>query len=80
MTVMVVIYSIIALVNLGSAATPATFWKTTTKNEYFIEEELLTVAKTLRTFRLVRNFLKENWNDFKENIKNLIEKYGFVMA
>lgn len=36
MTVMVVIYSIIALVNLGSAATPTTFWKTTTKNEYFI--------------------------------------------
>ena len=30
------------------------------KNEYFIEEELVEVAKTLRTFRLIKNFLKDN--------------------
>ena len=30
------------------------------KNEYFLEEELVDIAKTLRTFRLVKNFLKEN--------------------
>ena len=30
------------------------------KNEYFIEEELVDIAKSMRTFRLVRNFLKEN--------------------
>ena len=36
------------------------FAKLREKNEYFVEEELLSVAKTFRTFRLVRNFLKEN--------------------
>ena len=36
------------------------FKKLKEKNEYFIEEELVDIAKTLRTFRLVRNFLKEN--------------------
>lgn len=36
------------------------FKKLREKNEYFVEEELVTVAKTFRTFRLVRNFLKEN--------------------
>lgn len=30
------------------------------KNEYFNEEELVDIAKTIRTFRLVKNFLKEN--------------------
>lgn len=30
------------------------------KHEYFNEEELFDIAKTLRTFRLVRNFIKEN--------------------
>ena len=30
------------------------------KNEYFIEEELVDIAKSMRTFRVVRNFLKEN--------------------
>ena len=30
------------------------------KNEYFKEEELIDIAKTLRVFRLVNNFLKEN--------------------
>jgi len=36
------------------------FSKIKTKNEYFLEEELVDIAKTLKTFRLVRNFLKEN--------------------
>ncbi|MBO5739288.1 endonuclease MutS2 [bacterium] len=30
------------------------------KNEYFIEEELVDIAKSMRTFRLVKNFLKDN--------------------
>lgn len=30
------------------------------KHEYFAEEELIDIAKTMRTFRLVRNFIKEN--------------------
>lgn len=30
------------------------------KHEYYNEEELLDIAKTMRTFRLVRNFIKEN--------------------
>ena len=44
------------------------------KNEYFIEEELVDVAKTLRTFRLVKNFLKESLNPdsvFKDFIENI---------
>lgn len=36
------------------------FSKLREKNEYFIEEELVDIAKSMRTFRLVRNFLKEN--------------------
>ena len=36
------------------------FTKLKNKNEYFVEEELVDIAKTLRTFRLVRNYLKEN--------------------
>lgn len=36
------------------------FTKLREKNEYFVEEELVDIAKTIRTFRLVRNFLKEN--------------------
>ena len=36
------------------------FAKLREKNEYFIEEELVDIAKSLRTFRLVKNFLKEN--------------------
>ena len=30
------------------------------KNEYFVEEELVDIAKTMRISRLVKNFLKEN--------------------
>ena len=36
------------------------FKKIREKNEYFVEDELVNIAKTLRIFRLVRNFLKEN--------------------
>ena len=36
------------------------FTKLREKNEYFIEEELVDIAKSLRTSRIVRNFLKEN--------------------
>ena len=36
------------------------FSKLREKNEYFIEEELVDIAKSMRTFRVVRNFLKEN--------------------
>ena len=36
------------------------FSKLREKNEYFVEEELVDIAKSMRTFRLVRNFLKEN--------------------
>lgn len=36
------------------------FSKLREKNEYFVEEELVDIAKTMRTSRLVRNFLKEN--------------------
>lgn len=35
------------------------FSKLKEKNEYFIEEELVDIAKSMRTSRLVRNFLKE---------------------
>ena len=30
------------------------------RNEYFVEEELVDIAKAMRTSRIVRNFLKEN--------------------
>ena len=30
------------------------------KNEYFVEEELVDIAKSMRTSRIVKNFLKEN--------------------
>ncbi len=36
------------------------FTKLKEKNEYFIEEELVDIAKSMRTSRLVKNFLKEN--------------------
>ena len=36
------------------------FSKLMEKNEYFIEEELVDVAKSLRTARIVKNYLKEN--------------------
>ena len=34
------------------------FNKIKEKNEYFVEEELIDIAKTLRVFRIVRNFIK----------------------
>ena len=33
------------------------------KNEYYNEDELCNIAKSLRTFRLIKNFLKENLDD-----------------
>lgn len=36
------------------------FSKLREKNEYFVEEELVDIAKSMRIFRLVRNFLKES--------------------
>ena len=36
------------------------FRKLKERNEYFTEEELVLIAKSMRTSRLVRNFLKEN--------------------
>ena len=36
------------------------FKKLRERNEYFTEEELVLIAKSMRTSRLVRNFLKEN--------------------
>lgn len=36
------------------------FKKLREQNEYFVEEELVEVAKSMRVFRVVRNFLKEN--------------------
>ena len=40
------------------------------KNEYYIEEELFDIAKTMRTSRVVRNFLKEN-SVYNSNLNNL---------
>lgn len=42
------------------------------KNEYFIEEELISIAKSMRVFRLVKNFLKENLEP-DSMLKNLSE-------
>ena len=36
------------------------FSKLREKSEYFVEEELIDIAKAMRTSRIVRNFLKEN--------------------
>jgi len=36
------------------------FTKLREKSEYFIEEELVDIAKSMRTSRIVKNFLKEN--------------------
>ena len=40
------------------------------RNEYFVEEELVDIAKTMRTSRVVRNFLKENL-PFDASMQNL---------
>ncbi len=36
------------------------FLKLRERNEYFVEEELVDIARAMRTSRIVRNFLKEN--------------------
>ena len=46
------------------------FSKLKEKSEYFIEEELIDIAKSLRTSRVVRNFLKENLQ-FDTNMSKL---------
>ena len=44
------------------------FSKLKERSEYFVEEELLDIAKSMRTFRLIKNFLKENLEcDFEMN-------------
>ena len=46
------------------------FTKLKERNEYFSEEELVDIAKTMRTSRIVRNFLKETL-PFDANMQNL---------
>ena len=40
------------------------------KNEYYVEEELIDIAKTMRTSRIVRNFLKEN-SEYNSKLNDL---------
>ena len=49
------------------------FSKLREKSEYFIEEELVDIAKSMRTARIVKNFLKENL-DYETNLSKLAEK------
>ena len=48
------------------------FTKLKAQNEYFVEEELVDIAKTMRTSRVVRNFLKENlrFDAMMQNLTN----------
>lgn len=46
------------------------FTKLRERNEYFVEEELIDIAKSMRTSRVVRNFLKENL-PFDASMQNL---------
>lgn len=48
------------------------FDKIKEKNQYFSEEELIEIAKSMRTFRLVKNFIKENIQ-FDSNLNKLAE-------
>jgi len=43
------------------------------KHEYFTEEELTDIAKSMRTFRLVRNFVKENL-PYETNLAKLADE------
>ena len=49
------------------------FSKLRERNEYFVEEELVDIAKSMRTSRIVRNFLKENL-PFDASMQNLADK------
>ena len=49
------------------------FSKLRERNEYFVEEELVDIAKSMRTSRVVRNFLKENL-PFDASMQNLTDK------
>lgn len=42
------------------------------RNEYFVEEELVDIAKAMRTSRIVRNFLKENLQ-FDTSMQKLVD-------
>lgn len=48
------------------------FSKLRERNEYFVEEELVDIAKSMRTSRVVRNFLKENlpFDSLMQNLTN----------
>ena len=48
------------------------FSKLKEKPEYFVEEELIDIAKSIRTARIVKNFLKENL-DYESNLSQLAE-------
>ena len=48
------------------------FSKLRERNEYFVEVELLDIAKSMRTSRIVRNFLKENL-PFDASMQNLAD-------
>ena len=48
------------------------FSKLRERNEYFVEEELVDIAKSMRTSRIVRNFLKENL-PFDASMQNLAD-------
>ena len=48
------------------------FSKLREKSEYFIEEELIDVAKSMRTSRVVKNFLKENL-DYETKLSKLAD-------
>ena len=49
------------------------FSKLRERNEYFVEEELIDIAKAMRTSRVVRNSLKENL-PFDASMQNLADK------
>lgn len=49
------------------------FSKLRERNEYFVEEELVDIAKSMRTSRIVRNFLKENL-PFDASMQNFTDK------
>lgn len=48
------------------------FSKLKNRGEYFIEEELVDIAKSMRTSRLVRNFLKENL-DYETKLSDIAD-------
>ena len=49
------------------------FRKLREKSEYFVEEELVDIAKSMRTARIVKNFLKENL-DYDTNLSKFADR------